>query len=122
MNIAAKIALRLIHALFLFSLIGAAIAQSTLFAEKYDEAASHYQNGNYAQAEVLWGELADQGDANSQYALGIMHLKKEASKAKDSRAFAYLVDAAKQQHLAAIFNLGVAYWEGRGIPRQQARR
>jgi len=90
-------------------------------AEQYDAAAAAYQSGNFSQAEDIWTALAEQGDANSQYAMGIMHLKKEARRSQDGVAFRYLVDAAKKQHVAAMFNLGVAYWEGRGVNRQPAK-
>ena len=95
---------------------------SCIFAQQnsteYNQAASAYQNGNFAEAEKLWIDLADEGDANAQYALGIMHLKKEAQQPEDAIAFRYLVEAAKKQHVASMFNLGVAYWEGRGVSRQ----
>lgn len=96
-----------------------AIAQQ--FAEKYDQAAAAYQSGDFSVAEKTWTELADQGDPNSQYAMGIMHLKKEARRPSDGAAFRNLVNAAKKQHVAAMFNLGVAYWEGRGVDRQPAK-
>ncbi len=44
---------------------------------QYNLAASAYQSGNFDEAEERWIELAGTGDANAQYALGIMHLKKE---------------------------------------------
>jgi hypothetical protein len=84
----------------------------------YNKAASAYQSGDLIEAETLWIELADEGNADAQYALGIMHLKKEAQDSQDSKAFRYLVEAAKKQHVASMFNLGVAYWEGRGVIRQ----
>lgn len=94
----------------------------TVFAQQtsvqYDKAASAYQSGNFIEAEQIWMEQANQGDPNSQYALGIMHLKKEAQRPEDTTAFRYLVEAAKKQHVASMFNLGVAYWEGRGVARQ----
>lgn len=95
---------------------------TTLYAQQtsteYDRAVSAYQSGNFIEAEQLWIKLADQGDANAQYALGIMNLKKEAQRSDDATAFRYLVEAAKKQHVASMFNLGVAYWEGRGVARQ----
>lgn len=91
------------------------------FAAEYDEAAGAYQKADYNTAEKIWTDLAAKGDANSQYAIAIMHLKKEVQSAQDTMAFSYLVDAAKQQHVAAMFNLGVAYWEGRGIARQTSK-
>lgn len=87
-------------------------------SSKYNLAVSAYETGKFPEAEQLWGELAAEGNANAQYALGIMHLKKEARVSADATAFQYLVEAAKQQHVASMFNLGVAYWEGRGVSRQ----
>jgi len=93
-------------------------AQQGQSIEQYQAAAAAYQSGNFAAAEKLWSKLADQGNANAQYAMGIMHLKKEAQNARDQTAFRYLIEAAKNRHVAAMFNLGVAYWEGRGTRRQ----
>lgn len=109
--------------LFLLSigLFFSVIASAQQFAAKYDQAAAAYQSGDFVAAEDIWTELAAQGDPNSQYAMGIMHLKKEAKRSQDGAAFRYLVDAAKKQHVAAMFNLGVAYWEGRGVNRQPAK-
>ncbi len=108
---------------FLFVAIYAAssLAYAQQPAALYDEAAAAYQQQDYKTAEQIWVSLAAEGDANSQYAMAIMHLKKEAQNAQDNAAFAYLVDAAKQQHVAAMFNLGVAYWEGRGVAQQTAK-
>ena len=99
----------------------ASLAYAQQPAAKYDEAAEAYLQQDYAKAEKIWTSLAAAGDANSQYAMAIMHLKKEAQQAQDNTAFAYLVDAAKQQHIEAMFNLGVAYWEGRGVTQQTAK-
>ena len=88
---------------------------------QYNLAASAYQSGNFQEAEQRWTELAASGDSNAQYALSIMHLKKEAQSADDAIAFRYLVEAAKNQHVASMFNLGVAYWEGRGVTRQREK-
>jgi hypothetical protein len=102
--------------LIILSFSATVYAQQT--SAKYDIAASAYQSGNLVEAEQLWIELANQGDPNAQYALGIMHLKKEAQKPEEAAAFSYLLEAAKKQHVASMFNLGVAYWEGRGVARQ----
>lgn len=114
--------MRKISQLFIFLTIAfPALACAQQYAAQYDEAAAAYQQGDYAIAGQIWADLATKGDANSQYAIAIMHLKKETQSAQDTKAFAYLVDAAKQQHVAAMFNLGVAYWEGRGVSRQTAK-
>ena len=109
---------KLSYCIVLFALGFSAIVSAQQDTSNYGIAASAYELGNYSKAETLWARLANQGNPQAQYALGIMHLKKEAQQSEDTTAFAYLRAAAKQQHVAAMFNLGVAYWEGRGVARQ----
>ena len=104
--------------LALLLLLSAGLLNAQPVSDQYEQAANAYQSGDFLEAEQLWMELANQGDPNSQYALGIMHLKQEAQRSDDATAFRYLVEAAKKQHVASMFNLGVAYWEGRGVVRQ----
>lgn len=92
-----------------------AAAQST----RYEEAFKAYQNQNFSDAEVTWIELADSGDVNAQYALGVMHLRQEASDSSPAAAFSWFEKAAAQGHATAMFNLGVAYWEGAGVEQNK---
>lgn len=92
-----------------------AVAQST----RYEEAFKAYQNQNFSDAEVTWIELADSGDVNAQYALGVMHLRQEASDSSPAAAFSWFEKAAAQGHATAMFNLGVAYWEGAGVEQNK---
>lgn len=92
-----------------------AVAQST----RYEEAFKAYQNQNFSDAEVAWIELADSGDVNAQYALGVMHLRQEASDSSPAAAFSWFEKAAAQGHATAMFNLGVAYWEGAGVEQNK---
>ncbi len=87
----------------------------------YDEAATAYQNLNFSKAEKIWLILADEGNANAQYALAVMHLKGEASHPDNTQAYQLLKLAAQQNHLTAVFNLGVAYWEGTGTEVNKAK-
>ncbi len=92
-----------------------AIAQST----RYEEAFKAYQNQKFSDAEVTWIELAGTGDVNAQYALGVMHLRQEASDSSPAAAFSWFEKAAAQGHATAMFNLGVAYWEGAGVEQNK---
>ncbi len=105
----------------LATLVISSLAWAQQLSIQYNLAASAYQSGNFQEAEQRWTELAASGDSNAQYALSIMHLKKETQNADDAIAFRYLVEAAKNQHVASMFNLGVAYWEGRGVTRQRKK-
>jgi SH3-like domain-containing protein len=86
---------------------------------RYEEAFSAYQSQNFSDAEVAWIELAGNGDVNAQYALGVMHLRQEASDSSPAAAFSWFEKAASQGHSTAMFNLGVAYWEGTGVEKNK---
>ena len=96
-----------------------ATGQSHAQSNRYEEAFKAYQNQNFTDAEDAWGELADSGDVNAQYALGVMHLRQEASDSSPVAAFSWFEKAAAQGHATAMFNLGVAYWEGAGVEQNK---
>ena len=88
---------------------------------EYDEALSAYQNQNFLKAQTIWVELAELGNVNAQYALGVMHLRGEASDPSNTAAFSWFEKAAAEGHPTAMFNLGVAYWEGAGVEENRRR-
>ena len=53
--------------------------------------------------------------------MGVMHLRQEASDASSAAAFSWFEKAADQGHATAMFNLGVAYWEGSGITQNKKK-
>ena len=96
-----------------------ALGQSHAQSNRYEEAFKAYQNQNFTDAEDTWVALADSGDVNAQYALGVMHLRQEASDSSPVAAFSWFEKAAAQGHATAMFNLGVAYWEGSGVEQNK---
>ena len=96
-----------------------ALSQAHAQSNRYEEAFKAYQNQNFSDAEGTWIELADSGDVNAQYALGVMHLRQEASDSSPVAAFSWFEKAAAQGHATAMFNLGVAYWEGSGVEQNK---
>jgi len=98
-------------------LISPAMAQGS----PYEQAFTAYQNQKFVEAENLWTELASAGDVNAQYALGVMHLRREATDASPVAAFSWFEKAADKGHPTAMFNLGVAYWEGTGVEQDKSR-
>ena len=88
---------------------------ATAQSKEYDQALSAYQNQNFTDAESIWTELANLGNVNAQYAMGVMHLRQEASDASPAAAFSWFEKASNEGHPTAMFNLGVAYWEGTGV-------
>ena len=73
------------------------------------------QSANWAR------KAADQGDANGQNLLGIFIAHGEAGFNKDEAEGAKWFTKAAEQGLAtAQYNLGAAYWEGRGVKEDSA--
>ena len=91
-------------------------------SDQYKQAYSAYQTQDFITAGRIWEELANQGDINAQYALGVMQLRGETENPNQEEAFRRFKQAAAQGHSTAMFNVGVAFWEGSGInqDREQA--
>ena len=113
--------MKLVSLLFLLFSLCSTNAFSQESEKAYNLAAKAYQLQNFQKAEKIWSSLAVENNANAQYALAIMHLKKETLESSDKTAFDLLKRASSQQHVVAMFNLGVAYWEGTGTPIDQAK-
>ncbi len=92
-----------------------AYAQTTI----YENAYSAYLKHNYGEAEAIWEHLSEVGDANAQYALGVMNQRGEAKSPSPQAAYNWFIKAAEQQNIAAMFNVGVAYWKGDGIDQDR---
>ena len=117
-NLLASLLSRLLLAAFVcLAILNPANAQSA----QYKDAFSAYQIQNFTVAENIWTELADNGNINAQYALGVMHLRQEATDSSPAAAFSWFRKAASLGHATAMFNLGVAYWEGSGVAQDKSQ-
>ncbi len=76
-----------------------------------------YQRAYYATAWEEWRPLAEQGDANAQYYLGVMHQNGEGVSQNYAEAAKWFRLAAEQGYAAAQAKLAVAYYLGRGVPQ-----
>lgn len=74
-----------------------------------------YSAGDYATALTEWQELADSGDANAAYGLGLMYGNGFGVEMLDDQAIKYYTVAADQGHADAQFNLAVMYQNGWGV-------
>ena len=97
--------------LFLFLALNA----SSAFAG-FDEAAAAFAAGDYKLALQEVRPLAEKGDAQSQYSMGVLYengfgVPKDCPLAAD-----WYLKAAKQGNSDAQFNLGAMYEHGVGIP------
>ena len=62
-------------------------------------------------------KLADQGDADAQWQLGILYHDGDAVPKDDGLAVQWFQRAAEQGYVRAQSTLGAYYWAGRGVPQ-----
>jgi len=98
-------------------LMFAAVAWSGDFKKGWDA----YSAGDYATALSEWQELADSGDANAAYGMGLMYGNGFGVDMLDDRAIKYYTAAADQGHADAQFNLAVMIQNGWGVPQSDEK-
>lgn len=76
-----------------------------------------YLKGDYEAAYDEWRPLAELGDAEAQYNLGVMYDEGAGVDHDLARAAAWYRKAAEQGFLDAQTNLGLMYYHGQGVPR-----
>jgi len=86
-------------------------------AGPFEDGLSAYNRQDYATALRTWRPLADQGDADAQYNLGIMYDNGQGVPKDDVQAVKWYRLAADQGNAIAQTNLGVMYATGQGVPR-----
>jgi len=79
---------------------------------RYLEAAAAAQRGDYVVAYCIWHPLAEQGDADAEYALGWMYHNGYGLVSDDRAAKAWWEKAIAQGHTDAMFALGTLYSVG----------
>ena len=93
-----------------------------------DTPAQQFQQGfeaatreDYQTAFKLWLPLAEQGDADAQYNLGLMYDNGRGVKQDDFEAVKWFRQAAEQGYTDAQFNLGVMYAKGQGVRQDKGQ-
>ncbi len=71
-------------------------------------------------AEYKWRPLAEQGNAEAQYKLGVAYDNGEGVRQNDKEAVLWYRRAADQGFAKAQNSLGLAYFKGRGVPQNYA--
>ena len=74
-----------------------------------------YKRGDYATALKEWRPLAEQGDADAQFNLGVMYDNGRGVTQDYAEAVKWYRRAAQQDLGEAQTNLGVMYQNGRGV-------
>ncbi|SCZ53454.1 SH3 domain-containing protein [Thiohalomonas denitrificans] len=78
----------------------------------HSRASEAMQQGNYAMAYCQWQPLAEEGDAEAQFALGWMYHHGYGLAIDDREAVTWWQRAVEQGHLEAMFSLGTLYTIG----------
>ena len=65
--------------------------------------------------------LADHGDADAQWQMGVRYDEGEGVPKDDAQAMLWFQLAAEQGHVAAQAHLGAYYWAGRGVPQDLSK-
>ena len=66
-------------------------------------------------------KLADQGDADAQWQMGVRYHNGEGVPRDDAQAMRWFLRAAEQGHVIAQATLGAYYWAGRGVPQDLSK-
>jgi len=77
---------------------------------------------------IAWGQatieqvkaMAEDGDAEAQYSLGIRYLNGIGLEKNEADAVKWFRKAADQEHLGAQYNLGLCYYNGYGVEKNLA--
>ena len=73
-----------------------------------------YDAGDYLTALQEWRPLAEQGDSDAQYFLGVMYKNGQGVPQDDAESVQWYRLAANQGDADAQYNLGVMYKNGKG--------
>jgi uncharacterized protein len=85
-----------------------------------EDAVAAFQRGDYATALRFWHPLAEQGDADAQFHLGVMYDNRQGELRSDAEAIKWYRKAAERDDGVAQFNLGVMYAKGEGVSPNRA--
>jgi len=73
------------------------------------------QHGDFAAAVQLWRPLAEVGNAEAQYRLGVMYANGKGVAKDVQEAAKWYRLAAAQGHTEALYLIGASYFEGNGV-------
>ena len=80
-----------------------------------DDAAAAYLRGDYAQTLKILRPLAEQGNVEAQYSIGLMYAEGQGVTQNHQEALKWFKLAAAQGYAQAQYNSGVMYRDGLGV-------
>ena len=82
-----------------------------------EQALAAYEQGNFEEAFTLWQTLADGGNEEAQFQLGLMYDKGQGVNEDPAAAVQWYTRAAEAGHIKAQHYLGILYEYGRGVEK-----
>lgn len=74
-----------------------------------------FEAKHYQEAYKLWKPLAEQGDPDAQYNLGLLYMNGQGVEKNERTALWWFTRAAQQGLADAQYNAGVMYYLGKGV-------
>jgi len=85
----------------------------------FNEGVDAYEQQDYTKALRIWIPLADQGNAQAQYRLGLMYFKGLGVTKDYALAMEWYLKASTQGNADAYFSLGLMYTVGAGVTQDE---
>jgi len=92
------------------------ILATSAWSGESEKGLAAYNSTEYDTALAIWQPLAEAGDAESQYGLGMMYGNGFGVPMDDALAIKWYGMAAEQNHGGALCNLAVMHQNGWGVP------
>ena len=88
------------------------LSSGIAIAADFNKGLQAYNSGDFKTALAEWTPLAEQGNAQAQYNLGLMYRNGRGVPENDKTAVKWFTLAAEQGNASAQYNLGVMYARG----------
>ena len=99
--------------------VAALILAGQAWSGDFQAGMNAFNSADYEKALAEWQPLADAGDADGQYGLGMLYGNGFGVDMNDEKALHYYNAAADQGHADAQYKLGVMHQNGWGVPMDE---
>ena len=90
------------------------------WGDDFEKGQEAYNIGDYETAIAQWQPLAESGDADGQFGMGLLYANGFGVMLDDNQALHWYGRAADQNHAKAQCNLAVMHANGWGVPQSDA--
>jgi hypothetical protein len=110
--------------LLALALLSAALSASAGVEEEFEKAGRAHRQGDFRTSLAIWSALAERGQVDAQYNLGLIYLHGDGVAQDHAKAMSWFRRAAEQDDRHAQIELGGMYQRGEGTAAdpQQAQR